>query len=426
MSIKNSYKVTSIKKELCKEWLLQKHYAKRVPSISFSFGLFKDNILVGVITFGMPPSSTLASSICGEKYKDIVLELNRLVVNDGLDKNALSYFVSKSISKIPMPKIIVSFSDNNMNHNGYIYQATNFIFTGKTSNDSMYIDKDGKEFHFRNLGHIQKKLNTNLNIKKRIINNLSDDLLKKEYLTLKNKNKYTGHCYVASECYYHLSSEDLNIYHIKHENSTHWFLKNNIDQNIDLTSEQFETPVPYKKAKRGAFLTKKPSKRAKILIDRVVDQDFKIIKRRLNEDKIDKIEIANYLRDNKGELTAKKLDKIFGYKDTAAHWFRTDNGFSFANIDDWKRLKELLNLDNKYDNIMLDFEWIADVKEIIKKLELKKVDILPKNRYVFISANKKDKIKITSNLNYEILKYPKEKNKRYNADYKPLIQTELF
>tara|TARA_R110002051_G_scaffold280089_2_gene341659 strand:+ start:1106 stop:2050 length:945 start_codon:yes stop_codon:yes gene_type:complete len=314
MSILNDYSVKSIKKELCKEWLLFKHYAKRIPSISFSFGLFKNNFLVGVLTFGMPPSSTLAASICGEKYKKLVLELNRLVVNDGLDKNALSYFVSNSISKLPKPKIIVSFSDNNMNHNGYIYQATNFIYTGKTLNDSMYIDKDGKEFHFRNLGHYQQ--NNKLNVS--------------------------------------------------------------------------------------------------------------LIKRRLNEDKINKVEIANYLKKNKGDWTAKKLDKIFGYKDTAAHWFRTDGGFSFANIDDWKRLKELLKLENKYDDIMLEFEWVADVREIIKKLELKKIEILPKNRYVFITANKKDKRNIIDKLKYKKLVYPKGNNKRYDASYRPTIQNELF
>lgn len=313
MSIKSKYKVESIKKELCYDWLLNKHYAKRLPNIIYSFGLFKKNILVGVLTFGMPPSSTLASSICGEEYKNIVIELNRLVVNDNLDKNSLSYFVSNSINKLPKPKIIVSFSDTNMSHNGYIYQATNFIFTGKTSNDSMYIDKEGKEFHFRNLGHYQK--NNKLNVS--------------------------------------------------------------------------------------------------------------LIKRRLNEDKINKIEIANYLRNNKGDWTAKKLDKIFGYKDTAAHWFRKDSGFSFVNVDDWIKLKEILKLDNKHDNIMLDFEWVADVKEIIKKLELKKIEILPKNRYVYISANKNDKKNILNNLKYKSLKYLKENNKRYDASYKPTIQLSI-
>ena len=77
----------------------------------YSFGLFCENILVGVITFGMPPSSTLAESIAGKKYSNLVIELNRLVINDGLAKNSLSYFVSNSIKKLPHNKIIVSFSE---------------------------------------------------------------------------------------------------------------------------------------------------------------------------------------------------------------------------------------------------------------------------------------------------------------------------
>ena len=313
MTIKEKYKVKSIAKHLCKEWLLHIHYAKRIPSIIYAFGLFK-NDLVGVLTFGMPPSSTLSSSICGEDYKNIVLELNRLVVNNGLDKNSLSYFVSKSISKLPKPKIIVSFSDNNMNHTGYIYQATNFIYTGKTLNDSMYIDKSGKEFHFRNLGHYQKNNKCNV----------------------------------------------------------------------------------------------------------------QLIKRRLNEDKINKIEIANYLRNNKGGWTAKKLDKLFGYKDTAAHWFRTDSGFSFVGIDDWLKLKDILKLDNKYDDIMLKYEYVPDVKEIIKKLELKKIKILPKNRYIYFTGNTKQIRELKKELKYKEKPYPKGQNKRYDSSYKPTIQKELF
>ncbi len=52
MSIKDNYKVKSIDSFQCKDWLLNKHYARRMPPISFSFGLFKENILIGVMTFG--------------------------------------------------------------------------------------------------------------------------------------------------------------------------------------------------------------------------------------------------------------------------------------------------------------------------------------------------------------------------------------
>lgn len=315
MGILNKYKVKSIELFKCKEWILKKHYAKRMPSISYSFGLYDDNnFIIGVCTFGMPPSSTLAESICGEDYSKIVLELNRLVVNDGLEKNVLSFFVSNCLKLIPKPNIIVSFSDANMGHNGYIYQACNFLYTGESSNITKFIDKNGDEFHFRNIGHYQK-----------------------------NNRLKVG-----------------------------------------------------------------------------------LVKRRLNEENINRIEVAEYLRKFKGNVKAKDLDKIFGYKDTCSHWFRTDAGFSFPNVDDWIRLKEILQLDNTLDDKMLPFEMIPDSNEIIKKLELKKVDILPKHRYIYINAENRQKKQILNKLKLEIKQYPKGKNKRYEADYKPLIQTELF
>ena len=85
MSIKEKYKVKSIAKYLCKDWLLHKHYAKRIPSISYAFGLFDDN-LIGILTIGKPASSTLCIGVCGKENAEKVYELNRLCVNDGLEK----------------------------------------------------------------------------------------------------------------------------------------------------------------------------------------------------------------------------------------------------------------------------------------------------------------------------------------------------
>ena len=45
MSIKD-YKITSIKPSETHEWILYKHYAKRIPSISYAFGLYNDKTLV--------------------------------------------------------------------------------------------------------------------------------------------------------------------------------------------------------------------------------------------------------------------------------------------------------------------------------------------------------------------------------------------
>ena len=128
----NGFTVDRIPFSECKEWLLYKHYAKRIPSISYAFGLFENGILKGICTFGTPASSTLLYGVCGKEYKSFVIELNRLVVESD-KKNITSFFVSQCLKKIDSPKIIVSYADTSQNHTGYIYQACNFIYTGLSS-----------------------------------------------------------------------------------------------------------------------------------------------------------------------------------------------------------------------------------------------------------------------------------------------------
>jgi hypothetical protein len=127
------------------DFILNKHYAQRKPSISFSFGLFVDDILEGILTIGKPASNSLCEGVCGIEYKDKVYELNRLVVNDNLPKNYLSMFVGKVLKMLKSNDIIiVSYADEAMNHIGYIYQATNFIYTGKTKERTDKYTPNGK------------------------------------------------------------------------------------------------------------------------------------------------------------------------------------------------------------------------------------------------------------------------------------------
>ena len=125
-------RVLSIKPEETYEWILKKHYAHRLPSISWAFGLFAGEVLEGILTIGKPASPSLCVGVLGKEYENIVYELNRLVINDGLPKNSLSYFVSKSLKQLPKPLCIISYADTAQNHHGYIYQATNWIYTGAT------------------------------------------------------------------------------------------------------------------------------------------------------------------------------------------------------------------------------------------------------------------------------------------------------
>ena len=142
MSIPDTYTVKSIKPKETHDWLLHKHYAKRIPSISWAFGLY-DSCLQGVCTFGKPASPALCVGICGEEYSCKVYELNRLVINEDCPKNTASYFVSKAIKMLPNGLVLVSYADKAMGHVGKVYQATNWIYTGATKERTDIGSEDG-------------------------------------------------------------------------------------------------------------------------------------------------------------------------------------------------------------------------------------------------------------------------------------------
>ena len=126
------YMVREIPKYDSHYWLINIHYAKRIPSISYAYGLFEFGELVGVITYGTPPSSTLCRGICGARWQNHVLELNRLVLKNN-KPNEASRLVGATLKMLPQPTIVVSFADTAQRHAGIVYQATNFIYTGLSS-----------------------------------------------------------------------------------------------------------------------------------------------------------------------------------------------------------------------------------------------------------------------------------------------------
>lgn len=132
-------------------FLLPLHYSGRRPSISFSFGYYESEILKAVCTFGKPASNSLCIGICGKEYSDKVFELNRLCVNGKIEIQ-LSKFVSWCLNELKAKDLIlVSYADTQMNHNGYIYQATNWIYTGQTkSRTDKYVDCGKHSRHYDN------------------------------------------------------------------------------------------------------------------------------------------------------------------------------------------------------------------------------------------------------------------------------------
>jgi hypothetical protein len=107
------------------------HYAGRKPSISKAFGLYRDGSLEGICTFGIPPSWSMLEGVCGKEYKKDVFELNRLCFHNNR-KNDASKLIGYSLRHLGN-KIVVSYADTGAGHTGYVYQATNAIYTGLSS-----------------------------------------------------------------------------------------------------------------------------------------------------------------------------------------------------------------------------------------------------------------------------------------------------
>ena len=141
--------IIQIDYKTAKDFLLPRHYSGRTPSISYAYGCYNNKDLVGVLTVGKPASNFLCKGVCGEQYSNSVYELNRLCV-DGALGMPLSKFVGYCLRELSKYDIIlVSYSDTAMNHHGYIYQATNFIYTGATKERTdKYTDGNKHSRHY--------------------------------------------------------------------------------------------------------------------------------------------------------------------------------------------------------------------------------------------------------------------------------------
>jgi hypothetical protein len=125
--------VAGIDHKTATKLVVANHYLHRRPPISHAFGLYVGGELLGVVTYGTPASRHLQMSACPDN-PSLVIELNRLWLDDALPRNSESWFVSRTLRLLP-PRIVVSYADPLYGHYGYIYRALNFRYAGWTDMD---------------------------------------------------------------------------------------------------------------------------------------------------------------------------------------------------------------------------------------------------------------------------------------------------
>ena len=132
---------------------------------------------IGCVTYGQPASPWLCKGVAGEENKHNVLELNRLIILPEYNgENYASFLVGHSLKMLPNGTYVVSYADwGGWGHIGYVYQATNFLYTGLTKDRT---DKfsEGHSRHYAK-GEIRRKYRTS---KHRYIYLVGDKKTKKE------------------------------------------------------------------------------------------------------------------------------------------------------------------------------------------------------------------------------------------------------
>lgn len=144
------------------ELIVANHYLHRSCNIRWAWGIEVDREILGVLTVGSLGSPTATRGVIGEteeasrnpfsRSKD-VFELNRLWVSDSLPVSEVqgtdrktgnprvhrhgveSKFIGWCLHQLKKeyPNIIlISYADGSKAHVGYVYQATNWIYTGMT------------------------------------------------------------------------------------------------------------------------------------------------------------------------------------------------------------------------------------------------------------------------------------------------------
>jgi hypothetical protein len=168
------------------------HYAKAVPVNTFGYSVFNDNNeWCGVILYGTGANNNLATQY--KLNQGNVIELVRMALNSKQESTSKALSISLKLIKkdLPLVKLIVSYADKDQNHNGIIYQATNWYYTGTSmlnSTDSSWII-NGKRYHGRIISDwVKSKGGLNgLSRKEFLIKYY--DINAKEYIT-KGKIKY--------------------------------------------------------------------------------------------------------------------------------------------------------------------------------------------------------------------------------------------
>jgi hypothetical protein len=145
--IQSGVNIVKVPGKAVSNFIIANHYSKKVAPISYAWAMQnKNGDIIGAVTFGQSASPYVSISIRGRDSAIPVLELNRLAIASN-DKNAASKLIGYALRHLPKNMLIVSYADTGFGHIGYVYQATNWHYSGITKKRTDIYSPSGHARH---------------------------------------------------------------------------------------------------------------------------------------------------------------------------------------------------------------------------------------------------------------------------------------
>lgn len=122
------------------------HYSGVGNNAMWRWGLWHGATLLGVVAYNLPTRDACAS-VFGPAHLHQVWHMGRLAMADSAPHNSESRLISGSLREIAKNHDVwgvLTYADTTVGHIGYVYQATNAIYTGLAGDSIFYTDTSGK------------------------------------------------------------------------------------------------------------------------------------------------------------------------------------------------------------------------------------------------------------------------------------------
>lgn len=130
--------------EFCRRY----HYTRGGGNAYWPWGLWHGQMLLGIVAYGLPALGVVTSVFGPEHGPNRVWHMARLAMAETAPSNSESRLIAGSLRAIPSfnPDVwgVITYAATDAGHIGYVYQATNAIYTGVGGHSDYYVDRDGR------------------------------------------------------------------------------------------------------------------------------------------------------------------------------------------------------------------------------------------------------------------------------------------